>query len=88
MEDKKHTPKIFTPEEFGISKSKEERLRVSTILENERIKQGITLEQLSEKTGISYTQLFQIANLKYIPSFTSVYKIAQALGKNVTINIH
>jgi len=87
MEEKKHTPKTFTPEEFGVSKSKQERLRVTTILENERIKQGVTLEELSEKTGISYTQLFQIANLKYIPSFTSIYKIAEALGKKLVIKV-
>lgn len=87
METKKDIRECFQPVEWGVAESSQELIRVGTLVENERNAQGLTQEELSEKSGISQSQISRIERLECIPSFHTLYKLADALGKKLAIEI-
>ena len=50
-----------------------------------RMETGITQQQLSEKTGINQSNLSRIENGNGNPSVSTLYRIASALGKKLSI---
>ena len=51
-----------------------------------RMETGITQQQLSEKTGINQSNLSRIENGNGNPSVSTLYRIASALGKKLSIS--
>ena len=51
-----------------------------------RMETGITQQQLSEKTGINQSNLSRIENGNGNPSVSTLYRIASALGKKLSMS--
>ena len=51
-----------------------------------RMETGITQQQLSEKTGINQSNLSRIENGSGNPSVSTLQRIAEALGKKLSIS--
>ena len=51
-----------------------------------RMEAGITQQQLSEKTGINQSNLSRIENGSGNPSVSTLQRIAEALGKKLSIS--
>ena len=87
MEPKKDIQECFQPDEWGVAKSSQELMRVGSLVEYERRAQALTQEELSEKSGISQSQISRIERLECIPSFHTLYRLADALGKKLSIQV-
>ena len=87
MKPKKDIQECFQPIEWGIAESSQELIRVGTLVENERRAQALTQEELSEKSGISQSQISRIERLECIPSFHTLYRLADALDKKLSIQV-
>ena len=53
---------------------------------DERKKSGITQKQLSERTGIAQGDISKLENGNANPSLKTLYRLAQGLGKKLTIH--
>ena len=53
---------------------------------DERKKSGITQKQLSERTGIAQGDISKLENGNANPSLKTLYRLAQVLGKKLTIH--
>ncbi len=56
------------------------------LIASTRIKLGITQNQLAEKSGVSQANISKIENGSYRPSIVTLKKIADGLGKRLTID--
>lgn len=54
-------------------------------LKSERKSQHISMRQLAEKSDVAFTNIYSIENGKTSPSLVTAEKIANALGKKITL---
>lgn len=54
-------------------------------LKSERKSQNISMRQLAEMSDVAFTNIYSIENGKTSPSLVTAEKIANALGKKITI---
>ena len=52
---------------------------------SERKDQNISMRQLAEKSDVAFTNIYSIENGKTSPSLVTAEKIANALGKKITL---
>ena len=59
--------------------------RIGAKVKHGRMMRGITLKQLADEAGCSESLLSKIENDKAMPSFSTLHRIAAALGTNVGV---
>lgn len=59
-------------------------MEANKIIQKALATENISLLELKKRTGLSYSYLFALKNNKYVPTLTTLKKIADAVGITVS----